>query len=166
MLVSRRTVLKQVLFVSAGLAILPSCLHEKKPPEYKVKNIDLTTDEEATLISLADVMIPNGNKPGARQVAADNYAMTLMDDCYSKADQEKFKTGLQAFQKEWEKGDTAFLKKMEETAPDASPASAFYHTYKDLLIQGYTGSEYYLTKVFPYELVPGRFHGSVLVNKG
>ncbi|WP_343693802.1 gluconate 2-dehydrogenase subunit 3 family protein [Chitinophaga sp.] len=166
MLVSRRTVLKQVLFVSAGLAVLPSCLHEKKPPAYKVKNIELSSDEEATLTSLADVMIPNGEKPGARQVQADVYAMTLMDDCYTKADQEKFKTGLQAFRKEWKNGDEAFLKKMEETAPDASPASAFYHTYKGLLIQGYTGSEYYLTKVFPYELVPGRFHGSVLVNKG
>lgn len=166
MLVSRRTVLKQVLFVSAGLAVLPSCLHDKKPPAFKVKNIDLNNDEEATLISLADVLIPGGDKPGARQVKADQYAMTLMDDCYSKADQEKFKTGLREFQQEWKKGDETFLKKLEETAPDASPASSFYHTYKDLLIQGYTGSEYYLTKVFPYELVPGRFHGSVLVNKG
>jgi hypothetical protein len=29
------------------------------------------------------------------------------------------------------------------------------------VIQGYKTSEYFMTQVVPYELVPGRFHGSV-----
>ncbi|WP_343670029.1 gluconate 2-dehydrogenase subunit 3 family protein [Chitinophaga sp.] len=164
MLVSRRTVLKQVLFVSAGLAILPSCFNGKKPPGKKLNNFALSSEETDTLTALADTLIPGGEKPGAIQVKADQYALTLVDDCFTKADREKFLTGLKAFRKDWKKGDVAYLKKMEETAE--GDASNFYHTYKNLLIQGYTGSEYYLTKVFPYELVPGRFHGSVLVNKG
>lgn len=166
MLVSRRTVLKQVLFVSAGLAILPSCFNEKKPPGKQFKNFALSTEEADSLTALADTLIPGGDKPGAIDVKADQYALTLLDDCFTKAEREKFLTGMKAFRKDWKKGDVAYLKKMEETADDAGDASSFYHTYKDLIIQGYTGSEYYLTKVFPYELVPGRFHGSVLVNKG
>ncbi|OMP75813.1 gluconate 2-dehydrogenase subunit 3 family protein [[Flexibacter] sp. ATCC 35208] len=166
MLVSRRTVLKQVLFVSAGLAILPSCFNEKKPPGKKLNNFVLSAEETGSLAALADTLIPGGDKPGAIQVKADQYALTLVDDCFTKTDREKFLTGMKAFQKDWKKGDVAYLKKMEETTAESGDASAFYHTYKGLLIQGYTGSEYYLTKVFPYELVPGRFHGSVLVNKG
>lgn len=161
MLVTRRTVLKQVLFVSAGLALLPSCFREKKPPVFKLNNFEFSSDEEATLVSLADVIIPAGDdKPGAIQVKADQYAMTILDDCYTMEQQQKFLAGLKAFHKEWKDNDPAYIKKIDGAAGD------FFNMYRDLIVQGYTNSEYYLTKVFPYELVPGRFHGSVLVNKG
>ncbi|HEV2478171.1 MAG TPA: hypothetical protein VGS79_00845, partial [Puia sp.] len=39
----------------------------------------------------------------------------------------------------------------------------FYTTTKKLTIQAYTSSQYYLTKIQVYELVPGRWHGCVPV---
>ena len=42
---------------------------------------------------------------------------------------------------------------------------AFYRTNKRLVIRGYLGSQYFLTKIEVYELVPGRWHGCVPVTK-
>jgi hypothetical protein len=45
-------------------------------------------------------------------------------------------------------------------------AAQFYSTVKSLTIQAYTSSQFYLTKVQVYELVPGRYHGCVPVKAG
>ena len=37
----------------------------------------------------------------------------------------------------------------------------FFKTVKGLTIQSYTASEFFMTKVQVYELVPGRYHGCV-----
>ena len=39
----------------------------------------------------------------------------------------------------------------------------FFKMTKGLTIQAYTASEFFLTKVQVYELVPGRYHGCVSV---
>jgi hypothetical protein len=39
----------------------------------------------------------------------------------------------------------------------------FFNTTKGLTIQSYIASEYFLTKVQVYELIPGRYHGCVPV---
>ena len=40
-------------------------------------------------------------------------------------------------------------------------ASSFLKVYRGLVVRGYTESEHFLTRVRPYELVPGRFKGCV-----
>ena len=175
MLVSRRTVLKQVLFVSAGLALLPSCVHMKMPSTFIAPHLNLAVLDEHLLIDLADSLIPATNTPGAKDVKADHFAVTMIDDCFTKEEQQQWMNGLRAFQSTCEHMNGQNFTKcspaerlkviavMEGKDANSDAASNFYHTYKHLVIQGYTNSEYFLTKVRPYELVPGRFHGSVLV---
>lgn len=43
--------------------------------------------------------------------------------------------------------------------------SFFFREAKGLVIQGYLGSQYFLTKIEVYELVPGRWHGCIPVTK-
>ncbi len=39
--------------------------------------------------------------------------------------------------------------------------SYFYHTVKRLTVQAYTTSEFFLTRVHIYKMIPGRFEGCV-----
>ena len=165
MIVSRRTALKQVLLVSAGLALLPSCIHHSAPATVKVKNLPLNGDDEAVLAALSDALIP-----GAQDVASHKFAINIVDDCFPKDKQQQWVDGLKAFHKDCKKEYSKTFDKFspEEkktflTKQESNKENDFYNTTKGLIIQGYTSSAYYLTKVQVYELVPGRFHGGVPV---
>ncbi len=100
-----------------------------------------------------------------------------MDDCRSKEDQEKFVKGLEAFEAfTKEKNGKSFMKssmaeragileQMESNKEVKDDKSFFYGSMKRYTIQAYTSSEFYLTKVQVYEMVPSRWHGCVPVNK-
>lgn len=177
MLVNRRTALKQVLVVSAGLALLPSCLRKPSPASISLKNIAVDAEGESMLAALADTLIPTTSTPGAKDVKAHLFALTMVDDCFKKEDQQKFITGMKAFSDLCEKKNghsfaksspaerEAFLKELEAADGGKDAAAEFYHTAKRLTIYGYTNSEFYLTKVQVYELVPARFYGSAPVKQ-
>jgi hypothetical protein len=175
MLVNRRTALKQVLVVSAGLALLPSCLRKTTPASISLKNIAVDGEGENLLAMLAETLIPTTSTPGAKDVKAHLFALTMVDDCFKKEDQQKWTAGLKAFSelrgekngKSFEKSTpeerSSLLQQLEKSNADEGGAAYFYHATKRLIIQGYTTSEYYLTKVQVYELIPARFYGNVPV---
>ncbi|SFD47168.1 Gluconate 2-dehydrogenase subunit 3 [Chitinophaga sp. CF118] len=172
--VSRRTAIKQVLLVSAGIALLPSCL-QKTPASVKLKNIDVDGDDEKMLAELTATIIPTTTTPGAKEVSAHLFTITMIDDCFDKERQQKWLGGMRAFEELCKKTNghsfvkststekEVFLKILEREDPAKVPAAHFYQVTKRLTIQAYTSSEYYLTKVEEYELVPARFHGSIPV---
>jgi hypothetical protein len=43
---------------------------------------------------------------------------------------------------------------------EADTARGFISTTKRFALQGYLNSEYFMTEIKPYELVPARFYGS------
>lgn len=175
MLVNRRTALKQVLVVSAGLALLPSCFRKTAPASITLKNIAVDGEGENMLAMLADTLIPTTSTPGATDAKAHLFALTMVDDCFKKEDQQKWTAGMKAFSELSEKKNgtsfekstpearAALLSELEKAKAEDGEAAYFYHTTKRLIIQGYTSSEYYLTKVQVYELIPARFYGSVPV---
>lgn len=172
--VSRRTALKQVLFVSAGIALLPSCLHTA-PASLKLKNLDVNGDDEKMLEELAATIIPTTKTPGAREVKAQQFALTMMDDCFNKEAQQKWTIGMKEFEALCKKKNghsfvkstpaerESLLLSLEKEDASKVPAAYFYQVTRRLTVQAYTNSEYYLTKVEEYELVPARFHGSIPV---
>ena len=175
--VSRRTVLKQMAFTSAGLLLIPSCLQHKSKASILVKNFSINTDQEAMLAELAETIIPKTSTPGAKDISAHLFVLKMMDDCCSKEDQEKFVKGLEAFEKfTQEKNGKSFLKSnmkerasmleaMEKNKELKDDAGFFYASVKRYTIQAYSTCEFYLTKVQVYELVPSRWHGCVPVKK-
>lgn len=171
MSVSRRSAIKQVLLVSAGIALLPSCLR-KAPASVALKNVVLDGDDEQMLAALATTIIPSTGTPGAKEVSAHLFTMKMVDDCFNKEGQQKWVDGMKAFEALCEKKNghsfvkstpaekEALLKLLENEDPANVPAAHFYQVTKRLTVQAYTNSEYYLTKVEQWELVPARFHGS------
>lgn len=170
---SRRSVLKQLAFVSVGMAIIPSCLEDRSKASILLKNISVSAADEAMLAELCEIIIPKTTTPGAKDVSAHLFVLTMVDDCATKVDQQVFLSGMEEFKKlcqtvagkslvacdvnDKKKITDALLVKMNED----SPLKHFMGMVKGRTIQAYTSSEFFLTKVQVYELVPGRYHGCV-----
>lgn len=173
MVIPRRELLKQILFVSAGSALIPACLLNQKKTGIALKHISITADQEALMASLADVIIPTTDTPGAKELHADLFVWKMLDDCTGKADQDKFMQGLNDFSQYAQTKTGKFFNRATvaeqasllteiEAKKDKNEAMvAFYQMAKRLTVQAYTSSEFYLTKVQLYEQIPGRFHGCV-----
>ncbi len=203
MVVNRRTALRQFLVISAGAALLPSCLQDRSKSTILLKNFQIGAHEEASLAELAETIIPATSTPGAKDISAHLFALKMLDDCYSKDDREKFLKGLQqldeaaktasgqSFVKCTSAQREALIGEIEgriasgKGAPSSGngtassgtgahaagggPASSTgelnfcYSVMKRLTILAYSSSQFFLTKVHVYELVPGRYHGCVPV---
>lgn len=171
----RRTLIKHLFVVSAGMALVPACREDRAKAGFLYKNLKIGPDEEALLAELAEAIIPKTTTPGAKDISAHLFALKMMDDCRSADEQQAFLDGLRAFSesaedsagRSFEAMDAAqrkkFLGGLEQQGDKKDPAAAFYHTMKRLTIQAYTSSEFFLTKVQVYEMVPGRYHGCVPV---
>jgi hypothetical protein len=172
---NRRSAIKQFLFVSAGMALIPSCLQEKSKPAVELNNFKISADQESLLAELSESIIPKTTSPGAKDISAHSFVLKMVDDCRSKEDQEKFLAGLSAFEMQAEKisGKSfirqspverkAVLDEMEKNKDSKEDIISFYKTMKRLTIQAYSSTEFFLTKVQVYELVPSRYHGCVSV---
>lgn len=175
MVATRRHAIKQLLMVSAGIALLPSCMQDKEKSSMLLKKISIDASQEKLLAELCETIIPATETPGAKDISAHLFALKMMDDCFSKEDQQKFIAGLKSFEEVSEKQSArsfvsstpeqrqAVLKSVEARKKDKDDLAYFYGTLKRLTIQAYTMSKYYLTRVQVYELVPSRYHGCLHV---
>jgi hypothetical protein len=146
-------------------------MQDRSKSSILLKNLQISTDQEKLLAELAETIIPKTSSPGAKDLSAHLFALKMIDDCRSKEDQDRFIEGLKAFEKMAGKDfarqsmqeRAKILEPLEKDKDAKEPAAAFYRTMKRLTIQAYTSSEYFLTKVQVYEMVPGRYHGCVPV---
>jgi len=173
----RRLLIKNIIFISAGAAMLPSCFSGKDELLATLKNINITQKEEAMLAQLSDTILPGINAGDPKGGGAHLFALMMVDECFDTDRQKKFVDGLKAFnghiQKKSGKAFTActpiektsLLNGMQQNNDAPVEAVFFYTTMKSLTIQAYTTSQYYLTKVHEYKLVPGKFYGCVPVTK-
>lgn len=177
---NRRTAFKQLLFVSAGAALIPACMEDKSKASILLKNFSISAEQEQLLAELAETIIPKTDTPGAKDISAHLFALKMLDDCSSKEEQEKFVKGLSAFEsmakkdlgKSFTQANAAERSKLlapleaQKDAAQKDDAAQFYSRMKGLTIQAYTSSQFYLTKVQVYELIPGRYHGCVPLKTG
>jgi hypothetical protein len=173
MIIQRRLLLKQMLFVSAAAALAPSCLFDKQKTGIPLKHIHVNPDQEATFASLLSTIIPETETPGAASLHADLFAWKMLDDCSTKADQDKILNGLNELNlfSQTENGNffvratneqrEKLLYKIEQRKNIKDSLFEFYQRSKGLALHAYTSSEYFMTKVQVYEQIPGRFHGCV-----
>lgn len=170
---NRRDALKQFVFVSAGMALLPACMQDRSKSKLLLKKINISSVDESMLAELSEAIIPKTKSPGAKDISAHLFVLTMVDDCTKKEDQEKFLMGMKEFNDlckstvgkefiacnadERSKVLTTIIAKKDEE----NDLNFFFKTVKRFTIQAYTSSEFFLTKVQVYELVPGRFHGCV-----
>lgn len=172
---NRRIAIRQFAFLAAGAALIPSCMQDKSKSAILLRNIKIDQDQEKLLEELSETLIPKTDTPGARDVAAHLFLLKMVDDCMSPEQQQRFISGLKSFQKlagqklttSFEAADPsrklAFIKEIHDRN-GSDDLAFFYQTSRQYTIQGYASSQFYLTQVQVYELVPSRFHGCVPVN--
>ncbi len=177
MKLNRRVVLKNFAVIAGGVFLLPACKEQMSNSALQLKNIQLNADSEAMLLALSESILPKTNTQGAKELAASSFAVKMLNDCYSPEEQKKFMEGLAQFesyakesmQKSFVDRDKSqkelLLTTVELKKLNIEPLEFFYFTFKKHIIQAYTSSEYYMTKVHGYEMIPGRYHGCVPVKK-
>jgi hypothetical protein len=170
---NRRVAIQQLLMIWAGVALLPSCLHNEQKVSIPLKLIHIEPDDEKMLAELAETILPKTDTPGAKDLSAYLFALKMVDDCFTKTNQEKYIQGMKAFEsfvmKKTGKSFTennaferqSIVAELDLQKPGDDEISFFYQSTKKLTIQAYTTCEYYLTKIRGYKMIPGKFQGCI-----
>jgi len=167
----RRLVIKQILIMAGGMALLPSCLRDAGKSSVLLKNLDVSLDQENLLAEIAETIIPKTSTPGAKELNIHLFVLKMVDDCYEPEEQQLFIKGLEALkaitQDQYRKSfmDIAVPERqkvlvgIENDKEASAELAAFYKIMKGKTIQGYLNSQYVMTNLIKWELVPGRYNG-------
>ncbi|CAN5440586.1 hypothetical protein BH20BAC1_BH20BAC1_09710 [soil metagenome] len=173
----RRSSIKVLFLVTAGSTLIPGCLQDDNASATSYKNLKLKKDDEALLNSFSDTLVPKTTTPGAADVQASTFALMMVDDCFSPEEQLEFQNGFKEFkeyvnknldgpfEKSSQQDRQSLLIALEQNKEASEDLISFYRTMKRYTLQAYTTSQYFLTEVQEYKLVPGRYYGCVPVTK-
>ena len=171
----RRSAIRYLFFIAGGITLLPSCLRDPGKVSIPLKNLDLNADHEDLLAEIAETIIPATDTPGAKALGVHLFVLKMVDDCHEKTDQEKFVNGLNQLEEYTKKRfSSSFIactpaqrqeilwgieKNMKAKGENTNEIIDFYQIMKHRTVEGYLNSEYVMTKLVVYELVPGRYNG-------
>lgn len=164
---NRRTAIRNVVIISAGAAILPSCQHADKI-SLNLNHLAITGSQEKLLAALSETIIPTtSNFVGAKELKSHEFALIMIDDCASPEDQKKFTDGLVAFEdfckKKWERAfenctteqRNELVTSIEQKKNIPETVAGFYGIVKGYTVQSFTSSKVFMTEIRKYKLVPG-----------
>jgi hypothetical protein len=125
---------------------------------------------------MVQTIIPKTDTPGAGDLGVNKFVELMVKDCFDDKAQKVFQSGLselehkskQEYQLSFSAASDAQRKKLLEnfSAGGNEAQKAFFNMVKNLTIQGYMSSEYVMTNLTHYELVPARYHGCVPIKLG
>jgi len=164
----RRTALQHLASAAAVAWILPSCISDHRKVSIALNHLQVNGEEEDLLALIAETIIPETDTPGARTVGAHHFTLVMVDDCLPKDQQLEYLKGMRSFSAALKKitGDNfeevsaqrreemvlALEEKIETVSPEIR---LFWQKTRGYVLQGYTSSQYFLTEVKPYQLIPG-----------
>ncbi len=179
---NRRHALRHIALISGGLALIPSCDFSKDDILAAYKNLKITQSQKDLLGAISDTIIPAGEIKGALNLEVHDFILVMVNDCFTKENQEKFTAGLSTFpdyvkESKGKKYTELSTKEKEQLILDAAKLEGddseegkrkaaiayFVNSTKRFTIQGYMASEYIQTEIIPYSLIPGEYNGAVLI---
>ena len=156
----RRKALKQLSLLSGGLILLPSCDFSKEEVTRAMNNLEVTQAQESLLSDLVAFMIPETEIPGGKSLELDKFVWVMVDDCLPGKQQDHFMKGLSKL------GKVGFSNLKSETLATGEDGGSseqmseelryLIETTKSFAALGFMQSEYVMTEVMPYALVPGK----------
>ncbi|MGH7567689.1 MAG: gluconate 2-dehydrogenase subunit 3 family protein [Gemmatimonadales bacterium] len=134
----------------------------------------LDDHQNATVVALAELIIPETDTPGARTARVTEFIDLLLAEWYTEDERARFLAGLADVDT---RSRVAFGAEFVAAAPgqqaaivsgldaevaalrdaNADPARLFFHRMKYLTIYGYYTSEVGVTQELRYQVVPGRY---------
>lgn len=168
----RRAVLKNMAVAFGGAITLPAWASGWNDASLTTTTL-LSADQQTVLAEVVETIIPTTDTPGAKEIGVHKFVARMIADCYEKPAQETLTKGLNAldrsaqetFGKTFASSNGRQKKNLLEAMEMSDDAQKrdFFYTVKGLTINGYLTSEYVMTNITHYELIPGRYHGCVKV---
>lgn len=164
----RRASIRTLLYIAGGTLVLPACFRQSGRASIELANLTVGEADEALLEALVETLIPATDTPGGRELLLHLFVLKMVDDCHGPEDQQAFMEGLRAFAGWAQKAvGGAFVEAgkeereslLEHIDDAGDPAGSFFSLTKRRAIQGYMNSQYVMTNLVKYELVPGRYDG-------
>lgn len=166
---NRRAALRTLLYIAGGTLVLPACFRESGKASIDFTNLSISEEDENLLAELTETLIPATDTPGGKELLLHLFVLKMVDDCHAPEEQGQFTRGLSAFST-WSKHELGsefaiadkdsrveLLGKIGESTDE--DLKQFFSITKRRAIQGYLNSQYVMTNLVKYELVPGRYNG-------
>ncbi|MCE7065477.1 gluconate 2-dehydrogenase subunit 3 family protein [Dyadobacter sp. CY326] len=171
----RRVALKSMAVAMGAMAGLPAWASGWSKSSLG-KGTLLAADQAKILSAMVETIIPKTDTPGAGELGVGAFVQKMVTDCYDSKAQAGLKSGvsnldeqsIQRFGKSFaDAGKEQRLQILQEIDKGSDAGQkAFLGMVKNLTIQGYMSSEYVMTNLTHYEMIPARYHGCVPVKKG
>lgn len=169
----RRNAIKKIGLAAGGIFLLPSCNFSEEKAAQVIEEFQINPSQKDLLKYLISAIIPKDNLPGAEDLKVENFVWIMLKETFGKASQTSFIAGLNQFSKKIEKDKAKTFTKLSQDEKvaalyeldaeidkgDVDDLHYFIEVSKKLTIQGYLQSEYIMTEIMPYQLVPGG-HGN------
>src|SRR5690606_7626178 len=177
----------QLALFTGGLMVIPSCDFSKENILAAYEKLQITEDHKKLLTKVVATILPGGEIRGAEELNVQDFVLVMANDCLNEENQSDFTNGLKHFDKyvqkkygnsfgkmEQHKAEEVFntIVNDEEITPDSPKKDGynlneiknFLGTTKKFTLQGYLSTEYFMTEVMPYKMIPGGFKGEKLID--
>lgn len=164
----RREVLRNICLATIGASLFPSCEFETFQT---YEHLPLQKKQLRLIREIQKVILPVSTLEEKIEETPLHFMLSRINACYSKADIQKYLTGLKSFEqyitklnKDGFQGEEPKrqLEILSATFTDdkvSSDLSYFLEHTKDLTVQHLTKSRYYYTTHYDYQFMPGRYIG-------
>ncbi len=167
----RRVALKNMALAFGSLMTLPAWADGWSTTSIQSIKSYLSPEQEALLAEITETILPATDTPGAKDLKIHTFVHKMIADCYEPEMQENVVKGLEtAEQLAKQTYANTFAacntKQREEILTTLEISidpnwSSFYKLIKELTLQGYLTSEYYVINHTNYKMIPGHFYGCV-----
>ena len=167
----RRLLLKNLALGVATAFVLPDWANAWHP-QSSIFESGLTKIELETLANLVEAILPSTDTKGAREIGVHKFVVLMVKDCYEPKAFVLLKNGLKTID---EHSKTLTGKSISEADAKANLQTInsfkalgisqieFINLIKQNTITGYLNSEYVMTNLRVYQMVPGKYVGEVKV---
>jgi hypothetical protein len=166
----RRSALIQLGITAGGILAFTACHNkDQKAITDAYSKLGISETEQNFVHALGESIIPSDPQvKGSSDLNLGSFVLLMVNDCMSQDDQTKYVKGLRTFKKSVEKlklKDQALLDAIttgingDENNPEEMPIRVFLSRTKEYLIQGFITSQYFMTEIMPYQMIPGKFNG-------
>lgn len=186
-MIDRRELLKRVAYLMGGavsapamLGILQGC--SAKKPEVNWAPAFFTPAQAALVEEVAEILLPRTDTPGAKDLGVPAFIDTMLKNTYPKKDQDRYLTGLNAFDEQAQQKhgkpfielesaqrsglvrevhESAVKAAWEDTSENKRDNRPFILMTKELAMLGFFTSEVGATQVLQYVAVPGQYRACI-----
>ena len=167
---NRREALRNLVLAAAGISLFPACDLEKIPVYSRVP---LEKKQYHILSQLTSYLLPIQDLPVETPESTVDYLLTVLNDCYADKYLDMFLAGFSEFEEYLASNVKRKLSKLEpvevenlldhlaESPERSEKLEHFYDITKQLTVQHFTTSEYFLKNYLDFEFAPARYLGCV-----